>query len=183
MRRNYAELSSYDFEHLVRDLLQVDWAVRLETFPPGADGGVDIRGLRSAAGAAHLTTIQCKHSPNKTWSQVKANLTSEAHKLRGRKDLGKYWVATSAELTRNAKDKLVVLFGDQGLELAHVLAREDLDNLLNIYPEVETRNYKLYLTSVPVLQRLLDNAIHMGTQDLLRQLEVRQVVRAISPIR
>ncbi len=174
MRRNYAELSSYDFEHLVRDLLQAEWKVRLETFPPGPDGGVDVRGLRSASGEAQLTSVQCKHSPNKTWSDIKANLSLEATKLRGRTDLGQYWLATSADLTAYAKNEVVRLFTDQSLQLERVLAREDLDNLLNSHREVELRNYKLYLTSVEVLQRLLNNAIHMGTQDLLRQLESRR---------
>lgn len=172
--RNYAELSSYDFEHLVRDLLQADWGRTLETFPAGPDGGVDIRGLRDAAGAASHRTVQCKHSPGKTWSAIKASLEREATNLKGRKDLGEYWLATSASLTAAAKSRICKLFCDQDLQPERVLAREDLDNLLNQYPRVEEQTYKLYMTSPAILQKLLNNAIHLGAQDLLSRLTERR---------
>jgi hypothetical protein len=42
---NFEELSDYDFEQLVADLLSAEWSVRVETFPRGRDGGVDLRVL------------------------------------------------------------------------------------------------------------------------------------------
>ena len=51
-------LSSFDFECLVRDLLQEELGQRLETFKSGRDSGIDIRYSRDIR---NEITIQCKH--------------------------------------------------------------------------------------------------------------------------
>ena len=99
---------------------------------------------------------------------------SEAAKLQGRTDLGEYWIATSASLSAGAKEKICQLFREQGVDAAHVLAREDLDNLLTLHPQIEQQTYKLYMTSPVILQKLLHNAVNLGSEDLLRQLQSRR---------
>jgi hypothetical protein len=37
---DFHELSSHDFEVLVRDLLQAEWGIRIESFKTGKDRGV-----------------------------------------------------------------------------------------------------------------------------------------------
>jgi hypothetical protein len=54
----FETLSSLDFEELVRDLLQEEYREQMETFAPGADGGVDVRLVR---GNQTKLTCQCKH--------------------------------------------------------------------------------------------------------------------------
>jgi len=46
--QNFERLSHYDFELLVADLLSAEWDVRVESFPAGPDGGVDLRVLGPA---------------------------------------------------------------------------------------------------------------------------------------
>jgi hypothetical protein len=54
---DFASLSAYDFERLVRDLLQEELVIRLESFTKGRDQGIDFR-LRTATGDL---IVQCKH--------------------------------------------------------------------------------------------------------------------------
>ncbi|MBE8335767.1 restriction endonuclease, partial [Leptospira borgpetersenii] len=54
---DFRTLSPLDFEDLVRDLLQAEEGMRLESFGPGADQGIDFR-FASGAGAV---IVQAKH--------------------------------------------------------------------------------------------------------------------------
>ena|SRR6266568_9503859 len=55
---DFASLSSYDFQELIRDLLQAEWRTRLESFTAGPDAGIDLRAFTATRGE---TIIQCKH--------------------------------------------------------------------------------------------------------------------------
>lgn len=169
--RNYSELSSYDFECLVRDLLQADWGVRLETFAPGPDAGVDIRLLGSRSDKR--VNVQCKHSPNGSWGSLVSSLRKEATRNHER-DLREYWLVTSASLTARAKSAASALFSAQDLVDHHVLGREDLDNMLTLHPTVEQANYKLYLSSVAVIQRILRNEAFVRQQALSERIMARR---------
>ena len=54
---DFRSLSDYDFELLVRDLLQKELNTRLESFARGRDGGMDFR-YKDKAGTL---VVQCKH--------------------------------------------------------------------------------------------------------------------------
>ncbi|GLZ33936.1 hypothetical protein Lesp02_61240 [Lentzea sp. NBRC 105346] len=170
-RRNYQELSPYDFECLIRDLLGAEWKQRLESFPAGADGGIDVRLLRTEKKVEIV--VQCKHSPGKSWSGISSSLAREASKIRDKR-WGEYWLATSACLSPGGKEKAAALFVPQRLVPEHVLGCDDIDMLLNEHPGVERSNYKLYLTSVAVLELLLHNDLFVHAQDLLVGIESRR---------
>ena len=46
MQYDFQQLSPHDLETLVRDLLQAEWGVALESFKTGRDGGIDLRYAR-----------------------------------------------------------------------------------------------------------------------------------------
>jgi hypothetical protein len=54
---NCDNLSPQDCEEVVRDLLQADWNIILESFREGRDSGID---LRYAAAHDATTIVQCK---------------------------------------------------------------------------------------------------------------------------
>lgn len=160
-QRNFNELSPYDFEILVADLLQAEWGSIVETFPAGADEGVDIRLLKGADGKPKFA--QCKHSPGKTWSDISSDVKREAS-VNATRDLREYWFVTSCRLRSKAKDKVVELFASQELALERVLGINDLNSRLDKNPDIERRNIKLYLSSVAVLQAVLNNATYVRQQ-------------------
>jgi len=161
--RNYASLSPADFERLVRDLLQSEWGGRLETFPGGPDGGVDVRLLNGS----RRVGVQCKHYPHGSWATLRGSLRREAR--RTPLELDEFWLVTSASLTARAKEEASTILAGQGLTPRRVLGRDDVENLLNLHPEIEQRHLHLHTTSVPLLRSFL----HQGLSTRRELLEDR----------
>jgi hypothetical protein len=183
-RRNFSNLSSYDFEVLVRDLLSEDLQLRLESFAPGRDSGIDLRVLGpaktttairvSSAAMGQLPTlalvVQCKHYEGSGYSKLKQALKSEKTAV-SRLKPERYILATSVSMTPQRKDELHKLLSPWLLSPADVLGREDLEERLSRYPGIEKRNYKLWLTSSAVLERVLNNEILSRTEGYLEDLQ------------
>ncbi|MEU8527871.1 restriction endonuclease [Streptomyces sp. NPDC048629] len=170
MARNYSDLSPHDFEVLVRDLLQASHGVRMETFPAGRDGGVDIRLHRNGE---ETLIAQCKHSPGRTFAQIKGQLESEAKKIGGRFSC-RYILATSASLTRQNKEEIAAMFAGVRLEVDDIWGVDDLDNLLRLHPHVEVNNFKLWITSSTVLGHLLHSDLYRRSSGLVDRIVKRR---------
>jgi hypothetical protein len=183
-RRNFSNLSSYDFEILVRDLLSEELQLHLEAFSPGPDTGIDLRALgptgastqvrpgATAAGKGPVLAlvVQCKHYEGSGFSALKRALKKEKTAI-DRLGPQRYLVATSVSMTPGRKDELRALLSPWMHSPADVLGREDLEDLLGRYPQVEKRNYKLWLTSTAVLERVLYNDVLSRTEGYLEDLQ------------
>jgi hypothetical protein len=156
---DFQALSSYDFELLVRDLLQEELRVRLESFAKGKDKGIDFR-FRSPAGDI---VVQCKHyaSYDDLYRVLKRDEVLKVQRLKP----ARYILAVSTPLTPHRKDEIFGLFAPYCLSAADIFGREDLNNLLGMHAEIERKHVKLWLTSEPVLQRVLHGGI-WGDSDL-----------------
>ena len=145
-------LSDADFEDLVRDLLSVSLGVRFQMFMAGRDKGVDLLlGARLSKGVV----VQCRHFWRSGFPKLKASfVTNELPKLAKLKP-SRYIVATSVALTPANKEELFAILCPYCRGLDDIYGRDDLNALLRSYPAVETAHYKLWLTSVPVLQHVL----------------------------
>lgn len=153
-RYDFKSLSSQDFEELIRDLLQAEWNVALEAFRNGRDQGIDLR-YASADGA---TIIQCKHYVGSGFAKLLAHLRDgELPKIR-RLGSARYIVATSVSLTPGNKDEIVAALQPFVLSVRDVLGADDIEGLLSRHPNVERANFKLWLTSAIVLDRVIHNA-------------------------
>ncbi len=154
-RYDFKSLSGQDFEELIRDLLQAEWKIALEAFRSGRDRGIDLRYAPADDGA---TIIQCKHFANSGFAKLLANL--RAGELPKIQRLGptRYVVATSVSLTPGNKDEIVTALQPFVLSVRDVLGADDIEGLLSRHSEVERANFKLWLTSTSVLDRVLHNA-------------------------
>ncbi|MGW2486843.1 nSTAND3 domain-containing NTPase [Streptomyces sp. NPDC001606] len=170
MARNYSDLSPHDFEVLVRDLLQASRGARMETFPPGRDGGVDIRLHRNGE---ETLIAQCKHTPGRTFAQIKGQLQTEAKKI-GDRFSCRYILATSASLTRQNKQEIATMFAGVRLRVEDIWGVDDLDNLLRLHPQVEINNFKLWITSSAVLDRLLHSDLYWRSSGLVDRIVKRR---------
>jgi hypothetical protein len=154
-RYDYKTLSPQDFEELTRDLLQGEWNVALEAFKTGRDEGIDLRYAPLDGGT---TIIQCKHyassSVSKLLSHLRGSEVPKVHKLKPRR----YVLVTSLPLSPADKDKIVNACLPFILGTADVVGADDLDGLLVRHPAIEQANFKLWLTSTAVLNRVLLNA-------------------------
>jgi hypothetical protein len=176
-RYDFSDLSDYDFEVLVRDLLQEELNVRLTTFSPGRDRGIDIR-LLSSGNQLNLV-VQCKKWDAANWSDLlRVLVKDEFPKVEALKPK-RYMVATTIPLSVGRKDKIFETFRPYMGNADDAIGREDLANLIARHPNVERRHYKLWLANTGVLRRILDNAIF--TRSAALEEDVRARVRLYVP--
>src|SRR5260221_12325054 len=91
---DFRNLTPLDFEELVRDLLQAELGLRLESFVPGRDLGIDFR-LANGSGKA---IVQPKHFLDSGTAELIRAVPEENNKVRKLKPL-RYLLATSRALT------------------------------------------------------------------------------------
>jgi hypothetical protein len=172
---DFQSLSSIDFEDLVRDLLQAESGVRYEVFGPGRDNGIDLRAISTVR---HRTIVQCKHYADfgRLYRTIKQSEMAKIAAL----SPDRYILATSVSLTPARKTKLLDLLSSFSRE-EDILGRADLNNLLSRHPEVETKNFKLWLTSEPVLRRLIAGGVIEDTSLALERMRQRTRRFVINP--
>ena len=147
-------LQPNEFECLTRDLFQKKEGVFVESFTPGKDGGID---LRFAKVKGHNAIVQAKRY--KDYGSLKSNLAKEALKVKALKP-ARYIISTSVGLTPENKTEIFYLFAPYIQSTEDILGKDDLNNLLGQYPEVEKQYYKLWLGSTAVLEDILNKRIN-----------------------
>src|SRR5436853_551023 len=125
---DFSHLSNHDFELLVRDLLQAELGLRLESFKSGRDRGIDLRYAQDQG-----VIVQCKHYLASGFSKLLHDLTvNEAPKVSSLAPR-RYLVATSVSLSAPNKDKIVYALAPHLHDPSDVLGQMDLNNLLGIH--------------------------------------------------
>ena len=168
MRYDFAKLSPDDFQLLVRDLLQAELAVRVETFADGADEGIDLRCI--GAGGETLI-VQCKRIADFR-SLLRVVRNKEVLKVQRLKP-HRYILATSARLNPQRKRQLLSILRPFCKDESDILGADDLNNYLTAHPDVERRNFKLWLPSVVLLDRILHDGIFGEDQAALERARER----------
>lgn len=152
---DFSSLNDKDFEELVVDLLSAEFGQRVERFKPGRDAGVDGRFFSGK----DERIIQCKHWLKTGISTLITSLSkTELPKV---KKLApkKYFLATSLSLTRHNKSEIQKIFKDFMDDGSFILGKEDLNDLLKKYPQIERNHYKLWITSTTVLETIMNSDV------------------------
>ena len=150
---DFHEISPVDFEVLTRDLLQARDEVIFQSFKSGRDHGVDLR----YASDRENRVVQCKHMRKSGYRALLREVRAEVEKIkRMRPEPSRYYLSTSVELSNHNKSELAEILGLTGTQ--DILGSEDLNNLLSLFPHVETNHFKLWLASTEVLQRVIHSA-------------------------
>lgn len=161
---DFHQLTSHDLEILVRDLLEAEWKIPLESFKAGRDQGID---LRYALGA-NKTIVQVKHWLKTGLDGLLQELKKEAIKVKKLKPT-RYALATSVPLSPADKDKIVEIIGKKYLATGDIYGPAELNKLLGKHTEVEVAHFKLWLASTAVLEAVLHNAEVTSTKFKVRQ--------------
>jgi hypothetical protein len=164
---NFLVLSPVEFENLCRDLLQEHLNIYLESFSNTQDAGVDFR----YAQADSDVIVQCKRYGD--FDDLFNNLKREVVKAAALQPKT-YILITSAPVSVEQKNKIIQLFNGIIKLEEHIYNNEDLNNLLGKYPHIEKRHFKLWLTSINILERILHNNIHTQTE-----FEIENIYEAI----
>jgi len=136
-------------------LLQAEWNVALEAFKTGRDGGID---LRYAPAGDGTIIIQCKHFVGSGFRKLLAHLVADELGKIQRLKPSRYVLVTSVALSPDNKNEIVRALHPFVLRANDVVGAGDLEGLLSRHPAVETSNFKLWLTSTSVIERVLHNA-------------------------
>ena len=150
---NFLNLSPFDFENLTRDVLQEHYNINLESFTTGRDKGID---LRYSKNSKNDLIVQCKSYNN--YNSLKSNLKKECQKAKTLNPQ-KYILSTSVGLTPLNKDEIIKIFNGYIKKPSDIFGKDDLNNLLGQYPEIEKNHFKLWLSSTNILHKLLHNDI------------------------
>jgi len=151
---DFLNLSPSEFENISRDLLQSKLGIFIESFITGKDGGID---FRFTTDKAKTCIIQCKRY--KDYNSLLGTLKKEVKKVVRLKPT-RYILTTSAGLTPPNKADILKLFHPYILSTDDILGRDDINNLLGTYKHIEAKYYKLWLTSVNILQKILHSRIY-----------------------
>jgi hypothetical protein len=96
-------LSPIDFENLVRDLLQMELSIRLESFKSGRDKGID---LRYASEENGTLIVQVKHFLTSGFNILLSHLIKQEKPKIDALKPDRYLLATSVPLSPANKDKI-----------------------------------------------------------------------------
>lgn len=147
-------LQPNEFENLTRDLLQQKEGVFIESFTNGRDGGIDLRFASPKDNKKVI--VQAKRY--KDYSKLKSVLNGEVKKVTAIKP-ERYIISTSVGLTPANKTEILKMFKPYIKTTEDILGRDDLNNILGQYHEIEKQYYKLWLASTNVLESILNKRI------------------------
>jgi hypothetical protein len=154
---DFRTLSPIDFESLLRDLLQEDLGITLESFKAGRDSGID---FRYCYDNERRLIVQCKHYVESGYDALYRVLSSQELPKVQRLRPDRYILVTSVGLSPSQKDRIVQLFSPHLRSSTDVLGKNDINNLLGRHPRIERLTLKLWLLSLPILQEVLHSRIH-----------------------
>lgn len=163
---DFRALSPTDFELLVRDVLNVDQNLSLHAFPAGKDGGID---LRQVGENGIVTIVQCKHYVNSSSSDFDRAIRKEKTKP-ALGQAGRYILATSHELS---PPREIWVAQELGIERADVWGPGEINRVLAEHPEIEERNFKLWLSSATVLSHIVNAGLWQRTEALVADVHER----------
>ncbi len=155
---DFKTLSPLDFEDLVRDLLQADMGIRLESFGPGPDQGID---CRHAKGSNQLI-VQAKHLASSSSAAIVTAAKKELPKIQ-RLSPSRYILAASLPLTPHLKTRILAELPGVPLAEGDILGKSELNSLLGKHPAIEQQHFKLWLASAAVLDRILHSGVYNRT--------------------
>lgn len=156
---DFSTLNDKEFEVLVMDLLSAEYDTLIERFKSGKDGGIDGRFYEAKSSSNDLVIIQCKH-----WLKSGiAKLISECEKTEENKirklSPDRYIFVTSLDLSPDNKSKISDTFSPYILNTADILGKAELNALLTKHSEVERKHFKLWLSSINLLDSFLNNDV------------------------
>jgi hypothetical protein len=157
-------LQPNEFENLTRDLLQKREGVFIESFTIGRDGGIDLR-FTSPKGKRKVI-VQAKRY--KDYAKLKGVLKDEVAKVH-KLNPNRYILSTSVGLTPENKSEIMTMFSPYIKNTKDILGRDDLNNLLGQYSDVEKQYYKLWLGSTAVLDDILNKRINNWSEMTLEE--------------
>lgn len=168
MSKNYdfKNLSPIDFEELCRDLLQKELCITFESFTEGKDGGIDFR----YSNGTELIILQCKRFTKENFSSLETELKKEFSKVK-KLNPTRYILMTSFGLTPSNEQAISNIFSPYILSVTDIYGKDDINNLLGKFEDIEKKHYKLWFNSTSVLCHLLHSGSYNRSNNKLKKIQ------------
>lgn len=147
-----SKLNDKEFESLVNDLISELEGTHVERYKPGKDSGIDGRFYK--AGGKN-TIIQSKHYIGTGFSGLLRKVKLEESKKILNLKADRYILASSVALSPQNKDALIDAINCVSSVKVEVFGADDIEALLDKYPSVLDRHYKLWIGSTAILRNVL----------------------------
>jgi len=165
----FNQLDPREFEFLCRDLIQrrisEELGKRFLLNGPGEgpDAGIDA----IFKNENENIVLQCKRYSDfyTLYSNLKYSELPKVIKL----NPTRYIIATSCKLSPKQLDKIYMLFSPYIKDTSDILGQAMINNLLNIYPDIELNYPRLYLNSITILNRLLQANVYNQSINKLKE--------------
>lgn len=174
---DFNSLNDKEFEIFCVDLLSQTHNNRFERFKPGKDAGVDGR-FFSDRGKEVI--LQCKHWSSTPLKQLIRVLSKVEKAKLDKLQPHRYILAVSNALSRSNKKLISKALSPYVNSESDIYGREDLNDLLKTYPQIERNHYKLWIHSASVLGCIFNNAIHGRSAFSLEEIASSALLYAIT---
>lgn len=172
---NFKNISPIDFEELCRDLLQKELNLTFESFTEGKDGGIDFR----YSDGTNLIILQCKRFTKDTFSSLETELKKELSKVKALNPT-RYILMTSFGLTPPNEQTILNLFSPYILSTSDIYGKNDINNLLGKFGDIEKKHYKLWFSSTSILSHLLHSGTYNRSTDKLSKIQEKLKIYVIN---
>ncbi|MDP3944826.1 MAG: hypothetical protein Q8Q51_02925 [Lutibacter sp.] len=154
---DFSTLNDRDLEELTRDLLSKELSVNFQSFKPGPDKGIDLR--YSTVNDENEIVVQVKHYLGSGITKLKLDLkNNETQKVVSLKPK-RYIFCTSLPLSPQDKEDIKIIFNPYIQSTSDVIGKEDLNKWLDDYPEIQERHFKLWLSSIDIIKKIVKNGV------------------------
>lgn len=154
---DFSTLNDRDLEELTRDLLSKKLNVNFQSFKPGPDKGIDLR--YSTINDENEIVVQVKHYLSSGISKLKQDLKNNEISKVASLNPKQYIFCTSLPLSPQDKQDIKNIFSPYILTTSDVIGKEDLNKWLEDYPEIQERHFKLWLSSIDLIKRIVKNGV------------------------
>ena len=166
---DFSTLNDKEFEEIAKDLLNAKYNLELQSFKRGKDKGVDLR--FSTNNNDNSLVVQVKHYIRSGYSQLKHSLISKELPKICDLNPDRYIVVTSITLSASQKDELKNALNPYILNSNDVFGQEDLNGFLAEFQEIEKSNFKLWFSSITLINTVINNAIEGRTKYMMERIK------------
>lgn len=156
-------LSPLDFEYLMNDIISKDLNISLTSFGEGVDAGIDLRYSKDQTSSI---VVQCKRNRYIT----KNVLESEKCKIK-KINPTHYYLALSCNITPAKMDQIKSIFQEWMAGDENIYTRNRINDLLDKYPDIHRKNYKLWLNSSTILGSIVNHRLYDRSKALVQDIK------------
>jgi len=169
---DFSTLNDRDLEELTRDLLSRHLQLNFQSFKAGRDKGIDLR--YSTVKDDNDIVVQVKHYLSSGLSALKSELKNKEFDKVNTLKPRRYIFCTSLPLSPQDKTDIKDIFAPYILSVSDIIGKDDLNKWLGDYPEIQERHFKLWLSSIEIIKKIVKNGVK-GRSEFYREKILKEI--------